>query len=151
MPSITRRPKVDPTALYRCLDSHLSADGTYNEGLAYRGDDPGVRRNPHLFIPDAGLSDVEFTAAQASLRYATHVPTPADVPISSSGVPMTTLRPLTVDEAVVVLEAIPPSRVGVSDYRAPIAAGTVLAKSDPLVIAYPKKFRPATPADLPAA
>jgi hypothetical protein len=152
MPTIlNRQPKIDPAALYKCLDSHLGNAGMYKEGNTYRGDDPGVKLHPHLFIADAGLTDEEFAVARQGMRLASHVPTPVDIPISSHGIPIGRVRPLRVDEAVVAVEAIPPTLVGAADYRAPIAPGTVLAKTDPLVKAYPKLFRPATPADMPAA
>jgi hypothetical protein len=97
VPSILgRSPKVDPNALYIVVDSHVSAGGLYKEGQTVRGDDPGLRANPHLFILDPA-TEAEIHAARAALyaRANTSVATPdATPPITSDGTPIVIAQPI---------------------------------------------------------
>jgi hypothetical protein len=130
----------------------MSKAGTFKEGQVVRGDNPGVQLNPHLFIAHEGLSDEEFTAAQAKARYAPYASAPAAPPTTTDGVPIRLTRQLRVDELVVCIRGIDqPTRAPGQAWflRAPIQFGALLAKDDELVKRYPKRFRPATPADMP--
>jgi hypothetical protein len=144
-----RKPKdatgaiVDPAGLYVALDSHVSAAGSYKEGQPVRGSDPGVRLNPHLFVPD-GLSDEERHVAHEAYAGPALDAAVATLPTSIGPIVQ---RPTSPDGFVVAKADIPPTFAPGGPY-APIPAGTLASASSPVVKARPKSFRPATEADL---
>jgi hypothetical protein len=145
MAILTRKPKVDPAGLYVCLDSHTSEAGTYKAGTRLRGDHPAVKLHPALWIRD-GAADDEIMAARHLIGRHDGLP---DY-FGAGEVPIAIGRPLTVADAVVCT-----SPLGLTGdmhlAHAPVAVGAVLAKTSPVVEAFPDHFRPATAADMPAA
>jgi hypothetical protein len=69
LPSLTRQPKIDESAVYQCIGSHISKAGSFTEDMKLRGSHAGVQASPTHWAR-ADLADDELNAAKVALQYA---------------------------------------------------------------------------------
>jgi hypothetical protein len=87
MPTLTRKPKPDPTKVYIPIYPFVGPDYVVKAADRLRGSNPIVQNNPHLFAED-GTSTAELGAMRVALEGEYHEPKDATAPRTPGPIPL---------------------------------------------------------------